>query len=179
VVRVLRRSLLGAFAPQRGVGIAGSVVRDGLSGSYRGVERRTYFRFDGVDGVRRRAVFDHDRGMVSWSTAGDWDVEGGGTEASPLQVRVEERDGKACLELYQKRPNWTEARRLRRLMEYELGVEIRLGEVRPRHPDLVLLWSAGGLIYYTNRDYANVYAMPDTVREEWTRPRLVRTALRR
>jgi hypothetical protein len=169
--------LLAAFAPQRRIPVRGRLLSAGLSGIYLGRERRTHFRFDSPDGRRLHASYDHDRGLVSTASEGDLTEnleELGRVNPWPLEVRLLKTPQNVELSLFDKRPNWPQARKLRALIEYPAGTDVRLGRIVNWHPDLVLLWSAADQIYFTNRDFLRIYRFPDRPTESWTRPELVR-----
>ncbi len=100
----------------------------------------------------RWVVYEHDGNWLS-PYAGAMNTTRQEAAGPKIQLRVEE----GWLVAVEKRgEKW---RRLRQLMRAEAGEPVVLYP-REAHGDLTALWSWGREVYYTNRDYKNVYRVP-------------------
>lgn len=78
------------------------------------------------------------------------------TEFQEEPRRYELRWAEGELSVWTKRgEQWREVRRLMPLAESPVILY-----PREAHGDIAALWSSGGAVYYTNRDYKNVYRVP-------------------
>ena len=59
------------------------------------------------------------------------------------------------------------------LMPVTNGAELNIVYPTPAHPDVTVLWSIDGRLYYTNNDYRNVYELPASMSSAWRKPELL------
>jgi hypothetical protein len=107
-----------------------------------------------LDAGWRWITLEHDGGWLS-PYGGAMNAPPGNTEPGKISLRHEAQ----WLEAYEKRG--AKIRLLRRLMPSP-GEPVVIYP-RDAHGDLAALWSWGNGVYYTNRDWKNVYEVPAAV----------------
>ncbi len=151
-----RRAVLAAWAPVPKPGYRGEV----LAAAYEGLQRRTRIWFR-VDGEIWEGEFDHDRSRV---------------KRPVLSVLPELEQAEPRIVL-RREGRWIvsadDRRQLTRLMVVPEEARVEIVYPVRAHPDLRVLWSWSGRIYFTNNDYKNIYGLPERMSGEWEKTRRV------
>jgi hypothetical protein len=124
--------------------------------------RWTCFPVLGEGAGWRWVVYEHDGGWLS-PYAGAMNAPAEAAAAGKIGLRVEN----GWLEVWEKRGE--KVRVMRRIMRAE-GPEVAVLYPRDAHGDMAALWSWGGRVYYTNRDWKNIYEVPAGVLKGRVKP---------